>query len=139
MNEKEPQKICVSLSAGKFGSTLTTLYLLSQTTTIWPRIGLKKDDRNEINLRNIWQTAEAMTRTEIRFCVLSSIQLTETKLQALYAAPTDNDDTPKYDLYESVDMKKASTTMNVRMHSTQKRSQAAKAAVCAMAACRFPW
>lgn len=80
-----------------------------------------------------------MTRTEICFFILLYIQLTETKLQALYAAPTDKDDTPKYDLYESVDMKKASTTMNVRMHSTQNRSQAAKAAVCAMAACRFPW
>lgn len=31
--------------------------------------------------------------------------LTDTKLHALYAAPTDNDETPKYDLYESVDMK----------------------------------
>lgn len=30
---------------------------------------------------------------------------TETKLHALYAAPMVNDETPKYDLYESDDIK----------------------------------
>lgn len=65
--------------------------------------------------------------------------LTETKLQAPYAAPIDNDDTPKYDLYVSVDIKYAKTTMNVRTISTPKRSQAARFDVCAMAACKLPW
>lgn len=64
--------------------------------------------------------------------------LTETKLHALYAAPIANAELPKYDLYEWVDIKYASTTTKVSINSTPKRSQAANEELCEMAACKLP-